>query len=90
MTKTVDGKWIPDFTHRYLSEDVPCGLVVVKGLAELAGVASPAIDRLLAWCQVKLGKEFLVGSELKGDDVKVTRAPQAFGYKALDEVSASL
>ncbi|KAL8584321.1 hypothetical protein ACOMHN_014740 [Nucella lapillus] len=81
-------KWVPDFDYRYLAEDVPFGLVVTKGLAELAGVPTPETDRVLTWCQGKLGKEYLVGSELKGKDVTSSRAPQAYGYKSLDDLLA--
>ncbi|XP_076440474.1 opine dehydrogenase-like [Babylonia areolata] len=82
------GKWLPDFAYRYLAEDVPFGLVVTKGLAQLAGVPSPETDRVLAWCQEKLGKEYIVGTELKGKDLASTRAPQAYGYKSLDDLVA--
>ncbi|KAK7485699.1 hypothetical protein BaRGS_00023000 [Batillaria attramentaria] len=90
MKATDDGRWVPDFNNRYLSEDVPYGLAVTKGLAELAGVATPVTDEVLAWCQEKLGKEFIVGSELKGKDVRDTRAPQAYGYRTLDDLAAIL
>ena len=88
MKEADNGKWVPDFGYRYLAEDVPYGLVVTKGLALLAGVPTPETDRVLAWCQEKLGKEYLVGSELKGKDVKETRAPQAFGFNTLDDLLA--
>ncbi|XP_070194032.1 opine dehydrogenase-like, partial [Littorina saxatilis] len=42
MKKAGQGKWVPDFGYRYLTEDVPFGLVVTKGLAQLAGVPTPA------------------------------------------------
>lgn len=90
MKKAGQGKWVPDFGYRYLTEDVPFGLVVTKGLAELAGVPTPETDRVLAWCQEKLGKEFIVGSELKGKDLALSRAPQAYGYKSLDDLVALL
>jgi hypothetical protein len=39
-----DGKWLPDLKSRYLWEDVPHGLVAMKGAAQLMGVATPSID----------------------------------------------
>lgn len=90
MKEAGNGKWVPDFKYRYLAEDVPYGLVVTKGLALLAGVPTPETDRVLAWCQDKLGKEFLVGTELTGKDVTSSRAPQAYGYKSLDDLVALL
>lgn len=90
MKEISPGKWKPDFEYRYMAEDIPYGLVVTKGLAELAGVPSPMTDKVLGWCQEKMGKEYLVGSELKGKDIAETRAPQAFGYGSLDDLVALL
>lgn len=90
MKDTAKGKVVPDFNYRYLAEDVPFGLVVTKGLAQLAGVPTPETDRVLTWCQEKLGKVYLVGSELKGKDVTSTRAPQAYGFSSLDDLVALL
>ena len=54
-TTTADGKFLPDFRHRYLREDIPYGLVVVKGAAQIAGVKTPAIDDVITWAQASLG-----------------------------------
>ena len=48
MTETPDG-WIPDFNSRYFTEDFPYGLQFIKNLAVEHGVATPTIDRVLAW-----------------------------------------
>lgn len=48
------------FTRRLptdLSEDIPAGLVVIKGIALLAGVDTPTIDAVMYWCQSKAGKK---------------------------------
>lgn len=84
-----DGQCIPDFTHRYLSEDVPFGLLVSKGLAELAGVATPAIDRVIEWAQERLGRVYLVRGQVAGPDVAHSRAPQRFGIKLDDLLSVA-
>ena len=39
-----DGKFMPNFKFRYLFEDVPFGMAVIKGIASLAGVATPKLD----------------------------------------------
>lgn len=77
---------VPDFNSRYLSEDIPFGLVVLKGIAEIVGQETPVIDEILLWCQEKLGKTYLVGSELKGSDVKYTRSPQSYDIQTLDDL----
>jgi hypothetical protein len=85
-TRTADGKYVPDFNHRFLAEDVPFGLVVIRGIAEIAGVPTPCIDEVLSWCQDRLGKEYLVGGRLTGRDLATTRCPQRYGFTTIDEV----
>lgn len=86
MTRLEDGGYVPDFSTRYMTEDVPYGLVVLKGFAEIAGVETPIMDEVITWCQNKLGKEYLIGSELKGKDLGESRCPQRFGYQTLDDL----
>jgi hypothetical protein len=76
----------PDFQSRYLSEDVPYGLLVMRGIAELAGVATPQIDHVISWAQDRLGKQYLVEHKLTGADISLTRSPQRYGYKSLDQL----
>lgn len=86
MVRISPGKFIPDFGHRFLTEDVPCGLVVIRGVAEIAGVLTPHIDMVLSWSQERLGKEYLTSSGLSGRDVASTRCPQRYGFTTLPEV----
>ena len=82
------GGWAPDWGSRFFTEDVPHGLVVLHGLAELAGVTVPAIDRVLDWAQQRMGCEYLVDGRLTGADVARSGAPQRFGIKSLSELAA--
>lgn len=82
----VDGGYAPDFQCRFYLEDVPHGLVVIKGVAELADVATPAIDRVLSWCQTKMGCEYLVDGKLQGKDVRDSGAPQRYGMNSLESL----
>ena len=86
MIRTEEGKHIPDFNHRFLAEDVPFGLVVIRGIAEIAGTPTPCIDKVLSWSQDKLGKEYLVGSSLTGKDLATTRCPQKYGYTTITDL----
>ena len=61
------------------TKDIPYGLVVTRGVATMAGVATPTIDMLIEWAQKNMGKEYLVDREFVGRDIKDTSAPQAFG-----------
>lgn len=83
--ETPDGtKYKPNFKYRYYSEDMPTGLVVIRGIAELVGVSTPNIDEVICWCQQVMGKEFLVEGHACGKDMKSARAPQSYGYNDLD------
>lgn len=84
--REVDGKFMPDFKYRYMMEDVPFGIVVMKGIAEIAGVPTPNMDEVMHWCQKQIGKEFIVGTKLTGKDLNDSRAPQRFGYKTMDDL----
>ena len=86
MIQTANGKYLPDFNHRFLTEDVPFGLVVIRGIAEIARVPTPCIDKVLSWCQDKLGKEYLVGSRLTGKDLATTRCPQRYGCATIIDI----
>jgi hypothetical protein len=82
---TPDGKkYAPNFKYRYFTEDIPCGLVVTRGIAELAAVQTPHMDDVIVWCQEMMGKEFLVDGKLVGKDLESTRSPQHYGCKDLD------
>jgi len=85
MHKTEEG-YIPDFQARYLSEDVPYNLLVTRGVAELANVATPVIDQVLNWAQSHLDKEYLVSGKLKGKDLIDTRTPQRYGFSDLNQL----
>jgi len=85
MISTDEG-FVPNFNYRYTSEDVPFGMVVMKGISEIAGVPTPTMDEIIAWGQQKLGKEFIVGSKLIGKDIGSARAPQSFGLKTVDQL----
>jgi hypothetical protein len=86
------GKWVPDFTNRYFTEDIPLGLVTFKGLAQLLGVETPTIDAIIVWAQKHLQLELMTKGadgkwKLDGADVaKKTSAPQRFGIDSVDEL----
>lgn len=86
MKEVEHGQFVPDFSYRYTAEDVPFGLVVMKGIGELAGVATPVMDEIITWAQGKLQQEYMVGSRLSGKDVSKTRAPQRFGFKSVQQL----
>ncbi|MDT8304602.1 MAG: NAD/NADP octopine/nopaline dehydrogenase family protein [Anaerolineae bacterium] len=81
---TEDGRYRVDFTARYLAEDVPYGLVVVRGIARLAGVAIPALDSVIKWAEERLNHRYLDGDSYAG-----SRAPQVFGMNKVAQLAES-
>jgi NAD/NADP octopine/nopaline dehydrogenase, alpha-helical domain len=86
MRQLASGSY-PDFQSRYLSEDVPFGLIVTRGIAELAGVATPTIDRVILWAQARLDQEYLLAGKLAGRNLMATRAPQRYGLRSLEQLA---
>ena len=54
-------QWTPtpkSMEHKYVTEDVPCGLVAMSALGHAAGVPTPVIDGLIALSGTMLGRDF--------------------------------
>ncbi len=85
MIKTDEGKYIPNFGYRYMTEDIPVGLVVTRGIAELCGVQTPSMDKVIKFGEKVMNKKFLEGGKVAGPDIAMTRSPQAFGIKTIEE-----
>jgi hypothetical protein len=77
---------VPDYGHRYVSEDVPFGLVVIRGIAEVLNIPTPASDQVLLWLQSKMNKEYLVDGSIKGKDVPTSRSPQRYGFTTVEGI----
>jgi hypothetical protein len=86
MRTVAAGSFEPDFEYRYLSEDVPFGLAVTRGVAELAGVPTPCIDSVIRWAELKLGKSYFAGDRLGGRDAKALPLPQNYALTSLGEL----
>ena len=76
----------PDFQARYLTEDVPNGLVVTKAIAQMAKVDMPIIDEVILTISKWIGKEYIKRDHLEGKDIKDTRIPQNYGVNNLEEI----
>lgn len=86
MKKINDDHFLPDFQARYLTEDVPHGLVVTKSIAQLAKVDMPVIDEVILTISKWIGKEYIKRDHLEGKDIKDTRIPQNYGINNLEEI----
>jgi opine dehydrogenase len=47
-----------DWTHKYIAEDVPVGLVPMRAMAQAAGVPCPAIDAVITLARTLAGNDF--------------------------------
>jgi opine dehydrogenase len=86
MIEVGPGRFVPNFGYRYLSEDVPFGLVVTRALADIVSVRTPAIDEVVRWAQSAMQKTYLVGGKLEGRDARDLPIPQHHGVSALSEL----
>lgn len=86
MKKIDNDYFLPDFQARYLTEDVPYGLVVTKAIAQLAKVDMPVIDEVILTVSKWIGKKYIKGSFLEGKDIKDTRIPQNYGIDNLENI----
>merc|ERR1711953_508388 len=84
--KQEGGAWVPDFANRYFTEDIPEGVCMYKGIADLAGVETPVMDEIVCFFQKFMGKEYIKNGKLAGAHVSETKSPQAFGIKSLEEL----
>ncbi len=92
MIETPDGKFLPNFKSRYLYEEVPEGLAVTKGIAELCGLQTPEIDELMKFASKATGLQFLAedGRLAGAPDLAMTRSPQALGISSIEDLIKSL
>ena len=82
VREVAPGRFVPDFGARYLTEDVPFGLAASRAIAALAGVETPAMDRVIAWAGERLGQDYL------GRDAGQARIPQKYGLDSLARLIA--
>lgn len=86
MIQVADKQFIPDYGHRFLTEDIPFGLAVLRGISAIVGTSTVNIDRVLYWGQERLGRQYLTRFGMTGQDLETTRCPQRYGLTTLDEL----
>ena len=86
MREVAPGEFAPGFRHRFLADDVPNRLAVVKAIAEIIDTPTATIAEVIDWTQQRLGQEYLVAGRLRGRDVPGLRIPQNPGIVSLAEI----
>lgn len=79
-------RFMPDFQSRYLTEDVPFGLLVTRGIARICGVCTPVIDEVIINTSKWMRVEYLVEGLPRGKDIHKTRHPINFGIDGVDGI----
>jgi len=81
------GKFVPNFQYRYMTEDVPFGLVITRALAQLATVETPTIDEVIRWAQSVMQKVYLTDDgTLEGPDARDLPTPQHHGISSVADL----
>ena len=84
MERTGEEEFKLDFNSIYFREFIPHKYCYMKGVASLLNIDTPFMDKVILWSQKHMEKEYLIGDELIGEDVKDTSAPQKFGFKKIE------
>jgi hypothetical protein len=77
--KAQDDGYIPDFTNRYFTEDIPYGLIIIKSLGLLLNKDTPTVDKIIFWAQKLMGKSYLKDQRTLGRDFVDSAGFQNFG-----------
>lgn len=88
MNKTDKGQFVLNTQARTFVEDIPFGLVVLKDLAEMAGVQVPFTTQCIEWHQAMMNKEFVINGKLNRAILKETGAPSRYGFDTLEKLVA--
>jgi hypothetical protein len=88
VTEVAPGRFVPNFDYRYLTEDVPFGLVITRAFAEIANVPTPMIDEVILWAQSKMRKVYLADGRIEGPDARDLPIPQNYGVHTLRDLMA--
>lgn len=85
MKRMSDG-YVPDFSSRFYTEDIPFGVCILKALAMIVGVTVPTIDEILAWYYRMVDKEYFKPDGNFGKDIAETAVPQRFGMNSEKDI----
>ena len=83
------GGFQPNVQGRLFQEDVPSGMCVLRGIAELVGVPTPTIDMMIEWHQKFMNIEFLKDGKLNPKTIHLTTAPARYGIQTADQLVAT-
>lgn len=85
--KRMDGHYFIDLESRYFQEDFSFGLSILKAYAQIVGVATPTMDKVLCWYQRLSGVHFFDSEgNLATKVIDGGSVPQRFGITKVCDV----
>eukprot|EP01029_Cantina_marsupialis_P015073 TRINITY_DN33026_c7_g1_i1.p1 TRINITY_DN33026_c7_g1~~TRINITY_DN33026_c7_g1_i1.p1 ORF type:complete len:409 (-),score=96.28 TRINITY_DN33026_c7_g1_i1:261-1328(-) len=86
----VEGGFVFNWKTRFLTEDLPFGLCLIKGCASILGIKTPFIDEVVSWGQGMIDKEYIVDeTHLTGSDMNECPVPQQYGITTVEDLLES-
>ena len=90
LRQTGDGLYTPDFSSRYITEDIPYGLLVTKSIGTMVNVETPAIDEVLLGIGSWTGHDYM-GRLKNAKEISATsRLPEAYGINNIKDLASQL
>ena len=74
-----DGCYLPDFSTRYIVEDIPYGLLVSKSIGSMMGADTPVIDEVILGIDEWTGYRYMQSLQEARMLSKTTRLPEFYG-----------
>jgi hypothetical protein len=84
--KKVEGGVVPNIEGRLFWEDIPYGLCILKDMASMLGVKTPATDLMIEWHQKFMNKKFIAHGKLNKELISQTGCPSRYGIKNIEHL----
>lgn len=79
LTLTPEGGFVPNWNDRMFTEDYPFGVAIIKDIATMVGIDTPAIDTLLDFYRAQTGIAYLETDGSSAKDAAASTMPRNFG-----------
>lgn len=82
----INGRFHPDLESRYFTADFPYGLLILKAFANICGIDTPMMDKVIGWYQGVIRKEYLTEDIQLGKDSEELTLPQHYGITTVEQI----
>lgn len=84
MNKLENNRYILKKNIRFLTEDIPYGLMMFKGISEIIEIKTPMIDEIIKWAELLLEKKYTLEKKILIEES--TGAPQYYGINSEEDL----